>query len=251
MVKIVNIKSLLEYVKYLQSECKAEDILFRGQPREDQTLLPRIARIEPKEGILRSERRMFEEFKRQAIPHLEIMPANDWEWLALAQHHDMATRLLDWTKNPLAAFWFAVREPRVVGIDGVVWAFEVRKEDRIIDVSESPLKQRLTRVYQPNDITARIAAQQGWFTVHGYNIHRKRFLPLEKNSRYRARLTKLRINEKFFPEIRFHLDRCGLNDASMFPDLGGLCRHSQWLHSLLEDERKRTAKKAKKDIRRY
>ena len=251
MAKTVNINSLIEYVNYLEKECKAEDILFRGQPRDDQSLLPRIARIKPKETVLQSERKMLQEFKRQAIPHLGISPDNDWEWLALAQHHGMATRLLDWTKNPLAALWFAVREPRIRRINGVVWAFEVSETDRIEDTTKNPLRQNVTRVYQPNNITARIAAQQGWFTVHGYNKKTKRFIPLEKNVRYKNRLTKMRINQKFFPEIRFHLDRCGFNDASMFPDLGGLCRHAQWLNSFLKDEPEDLAKKAKKNLRNY
>jgi len=246
MAKIVDINSILEYVKYLEVECTAEDILFRGQPREDKTLIPRIARIKLKEEIFKSEHKMFEEFKRQAIPHLEIMPENDWEWLALAQHHGMATRLLDWTKNPLAGLWFAVREPPTRGVNGVVWALEVREDEQIKDLKESPLKQRVTRVYQPNNITARIAVQRGWFTAHGCGIHTKKFIPLEKNQRYRTRLTKLRINKDFFHEIRFQLDRCGVNDASMFPDLGGLSRHAQWLHSFLEDEPKDLAEKAKK-----
>ena len=71
---------------------------------------------------------MIREFKRLARPYLELSPENDWEWLALAQHHGLAIRLLDWTSNPLAALWFAVERPPVNDQSGRALALQDNRD---------------------------------------------------------------------------------------------------------------------------
>lgn len=236
MGKPVHIDSLAKYVKYLEKRCQKEGILFRGQGRADQVLIPRIARLALKADIIDTEYEMLDDFKRQAIPYIELTPENDWEWLAVAQHNRMATRLLDWTWNPLAALWFAVEKPPAEGIDGVVWTFTARDDEYIEDLRSSPLEQHVTRVYEPSNVVPRITAQGACFTVHGYDKKTQSFIPLEQDRRYKKLLTKLLIDGNSFHGIRYQLDRCGINSSSLFPDIEGLCRHVEWSHSLLSDE---------------
>ncbi|MEZ8383099.1 FRG domain-containing protein [Vibrio splendidus] len=121
------INHLSEYIDYVESlKLRSEnlgnntELLFRGQ-RQDYSLLPKLARLDLNGDIKNVERLMLDEFRRACLPLAEFQPENNWDLLALAQHHGLPTRLLDWTYSALIALWFAVQKEPKVKESGVVW----------------------------------------------------------------------------------------------------------------------------------
>jgi hypothetical protein len=203
--------------------------LYRGQ-HLDKTLLPKIARYNV-DNVQKTEREMLEDFQRRSLHLIDLQPGNSWDWLALAQHHGMATRLLDWTENPLIALWFSMSPKETQTSDySVVWGFKVPPEDIIASTDKmNPFEEGPTKVFKPNHITKRISAQFGWFTIHNYN-EEHRFVEFEGNKKYSGRLFKIEIKSECFSECRRRLHNFGINSASMYPDIDGLAKHVEWLY---------------------
>src|SRR5262249_39321139 len=85
-----------------------EGWIFRGHADANWELKPKAGRP----PFLGREKELFDAWKRRAIEHLPSHVTSIWDLLAIAQHHGLATRLLDWTTNLLNAAYFAVREHR-------------------------------------------------------------------------------------------------------------------------------------------
>jgi hypothetical protein len=180
---------------------------------------------------------MLHEFKRQALPHISRDLRDDWDWLALAQHHGLPTRLLDWTTNALVALWFAVERPLMEGANGAVWMFFGEPDDYADDeTNKDPLNTSRTLIFRPRHLTPRIIAQSGWFTIHKLMPDRSRFIPLENNAKQKMHLRKIVIPSWVFPALRQDLSRCGLNAGTLFGDLHGISKQLSWEFSPLVDE---------------
>ena len=209
------------------------DFLFRGQST-DEPLIPRIARLKPKGELLKIELLMLDEFKRLIPPFTEFEPKDKWDLLALAQHHGLPTRLLDWSYSAVAALWFCVEKPPKKDessgklLDGVVWLLKTLPADFItFPTNESPDSQGKIRIYRPRAVSQRILAQTGVFTCHESTAE-GRFDSLESNEAYKNRLVRIGIPASSFHDIRDQLDASGVSSVSLFPDLDGLAAHLQF-----------------------
>lgn len=215
-------------------------VLFRGHTCDDWELVPRLARTTLRltyaADILDAEAAVLDEFERLSVPHLgNRIISSTWDLLALAQHHGLPTRLLDWSTNPLVALWFAVEKPPERGRDAAIWAFNVDRSS-VVNHDKSPFALPTTKIFRPKHHDSRIVAQSGWFTVHKFMDRSGHFSALEKIKTNVPSLRKLIFPKRYFASIRDDLSRCGINRASLFPDLSGLCDQLRWRLSPLADE---------------
>jgi hypothetical protein len=229
--KASEIISVADVAKKITALTYTNRQLFRGQTC-DKPLLPKIARDSHRTAseVLAIERRMLERFRKESSPFFSgPLPQTDWDWLSVAQHYGMPTRLLDWSASALAALWFAVAtDPPAGEKHSVLWRLQVEEKDL-----KSPgdlnniFALRRTYVFQPFHIDKRIAAQAGWFSVHKYVEESDRFVALDMNKSYVSKLQKWIIPRDKCGQIRRELRLMGVTQATLFPDLGGLCADIQ------------------------
>ena len=241
MKKSITINNIVDLFRFVKNCCDGKSIVYRGQPI-DRDLLPKIARVKLISPKDKSERLMFDSFTRMSHPHLTEGRKTQVEMLAIAQHHGMATRLLDWSNNPMVALWFAVdkapaKDEKGNVENGVLWALDISELETISE-SETldPFEINRTMIFRPKHIVARIISQFGIFTIHHYDHGEGGWVALNRNREFQNKLTKVIIPSCIFHDLRKELDRFGFNPATMFPDLEGVCRNSQWQHSYLDDE---------------
>lgn len=205
-----------------------QDTIYRGVKDHQYDLRPKIGRPELglREHWSKIERGMLERFKARALPHIAHQPRNDWEWLALAQHHGLPTRLLDWTRNPLVAAYFAV-EKRHSG-DSAIYVMTTKslktvKPSSVEKGMKNPFEYRKFRRVDLGHLDQRIIAQDGLFTFHPDPEK-----PLETNDLHKGEIQKVVIANSFRGELKKILNKYGINRQTLFPGLDALAYHLKW-----------------------
>lgn len=209
---------------------------FRGQADVDWPLLPKAGRPE----FFLPDRRDFGRFNHwtnQAVTYLPDLPENEWERLALAQHHGLATCLLDWSFNPLVALYFACSERPEV--DGAVYCYD---PPAFVKESVLSLEKAVCNGigFIPRALAARMLNQKSVFTVH---IPPNAVLAVSENpgAQGHPNLAKLTVPASLKTEVLRMLDDYGINRVTLFPDLDGLSGHVNWETAKMARRRRENA----------
>jgi hypothetical protein len=224
------------------------NLAFRGRARASEGLETSLVRLGGDAQAL--EGQLIRNFRKYAN-RSDVPYDSTWNWLALAQHHGLPTRLLDWTYSPYVALHFATTTLATYDVDGVVWAIDYVRAHELLpaalrDVLEAEganvfTAEMLDRVaarradldmlaededfvlfLEPPSLDQRIVAQYALFSLmSGPDASLDEWCEAHDELVWRITITA-----ELKWEVRDKLDQANITERVLFPGLDGL---SAWL----------------------
>lgn len=193
-------------------------------------------------------------FERERLSFLKrklVVPYSDWDIVALAQHHGIATRFLDWTSNALTALWFALgrnRQPYDETGASEVWILETEDNDFNIPEQElSPIpaeRGSKTVIFTPRMVDSRILLQDSYMmrqvyekNANGISSNSLEIRPVDGNPTFRGRMYRLQItaNEDHRKRLLSELESLGYTESRILPDRDDWCTLKNECDALVAD----------------
>jgi hypothetical protein len=245
---VADVCSVGELLDYVATRVSVDNriLWFRGHRSLGWPVAPSIWRGYDADD----ERNFTNRFRSRATTRMQMAPQYDDSayWLSVMQHYGLPTRLLDWTRSPLIAAYFALEsyiyhkqsQPQ----DACIWVLE----PHILNVLEGfesvtpaldahTCLPMLTPAFTHRDkengkVIAAMAAerdlrmfvQQGCFTVHSSRE------PLNERADRDKFLTQIVIPSKCIRQFAQELDVAGFRKGDLFPDLANLAEELKGLY---------------------
>jgi hypothetical protein len=232
------ITSLADYIQIISSTVSGTGkFWFRGHEEATHSLTPSALRYN-KEEDRQTALNLMSDFKRVAEIRLERPPEpkDELKWAQIAQHYGLPTRLLDWTESATTALYFACLKP---DSDGVVFVLNPvdlnRRSDRLKPSILDPQRDEeiilrylksgarkaehgnFPRAINPVWNSERLILQKGVFTLHGSRFS------LDKGKI--PSLVAVLILREFKSQLLLQLQRVGVDEMTLFPELEHSCKH--------------------------
>ncbi|HLJ73037.1 MAG TPA: FRG domain-containing protein [Thermoanaerobaculia bacterium] len=217
---------------------------FRGVPHVSHTLDSSLQTG----GFVTHEKRLLTSFRKYAVEsavHGDLV----WNWLSLAKHHGLPTRLLDWSYSPYVAMHFATANVRDFSHDGAIWCVDYQKTNELLPPAfRDLLKQEEANIFTTEMINRAASTLEDFDAMPGdfviffeppslderivnqfalFSLPSSAKLSLEellKRSEQAYRRIIIPADLKW--EVRDKLDQANITERVLFPGLDGL---SQWL----------------------
>lgn len=164
---------------------------------------------------------------------------SDDDWWALGQHNGLATPLLDWTRSPFAALYFAFNDPVQSSASSMraVFAVDARYIEALARRKLARAKKRKARssssdkpevyFFSPmSDENPRLVSQAGLFSSGPIGSDLESWLGKEAAGEENYRAIRIEIPNGDRADCLRALSRMNINHLTLFPDLYGACAHS-------------------------
>ncbi len=225
---------------------------FRGLSNAEYDLKTSLMRLE---GVYHQlEPVILRSFQKYA--YRDASPGNSiWNWLAVAQHHGLPTRLLDWSSSPYIAVHFATAEVDNFHKEGVIWCLNAVKlrgwmPDKVRQVLEDEhaimftvdmlsriasslpdfdrlLPEPFLIMMEPPSMDDRIVNQAALFSLMSSPKAVVNEWLIDKPDLFH----RIVIPAELKWEVRDKLDAMNMNERILFPGLDGLSQYLKRYYS--------------------